>query len=582
MTSNNNSLDPEASEETPLFQSTVDAESTEESEIWEEMDRPWPASFERSVSLLSSPMFGVEEVKHFTKSPKPGNMRLADRRLMSTPIAPAGALVRPLTRNKSMDAKTNILSGDINNLNFKQTKEDLRKQAQGAAKYRARILKQQANLTQGGSAMEKKRKDSEGKATNAQCIFNMSNILMGVGLLTLPYTCKVAGTIGGIVAIVCLAFTTWRTSILIGRSLNGDSRPLAYFDDSPWTTSIKPGSSPEARMRKPISGFPDIAREAFGDVGSFLLACVLYFELFSGIGIFLVSMGDHMHTLFPGHPASIYMMGAALISAIPVILLRTARLLSYLSMVGTVATICVVVSVVLSYLVEGDITERIAQTIPDSEPPYHGAFRIDGIPLVFGLVAYCFSGHAIVPSIFCSMERPQDFEKVVNISFAIVFVSCLAVALSGYMMFGDFVLDQVTLSLEENSSAEFAMTILTYLMILTAFSKLTLTMFPLAIGMEEIFAPFLSTERAVEACSILIKVVLLFAALLVAVYVPSFSFLCSMVGMICTMIVSVIFPSAAYLRLFGPKLGYLESLVYWCFMLIGCFVAVVGTVLSVG
>jgi len=228
------------------------------------------------------------------------------------------------------------------------------------------------------------------------------------------------------------------------------------------------------------------------------------------------------------------------------------------------------------------LTEQIAVSLPNSEPPYHELWRIEGMPLAFGLVAYCFSGHAIVPSIFCSMQRPQDFEKVVNISFTIVLVSCLAIALSGYMMFGDFVLDQVTLSLEHNSSAKFAMTVLTYLMILTAFSKLTLTMFPLAIGMEEIFAPFLSTERAVEIVSILIKVVILFAALLVALYVPSFSFLCSMVGMICTMIVSVIFPSAAYLRLFGKKLTWLESLMYWCFLLVGCAISVIGSIVSVG
>jgi len=429
---------------------------------------------------------------------------------------------------------------------------------------------------------EKVRKDMDGKTTTVQCIFNLSNILMGVGLLTLPYTCKIAGTFGGIVAIVSLAFITWRTSIMVGRELNGDPRPLSYFTDSPWKTPLQPGSTPEARMRKPISGFPDIAREAFGDMGSLLLACVLYFELFSCIGIFLVSIGDHMHILFPNHPTSHYIMGTALFSGIPVILLRTARLLSYLSMVGTVATICVVGSVILSYYFEGDLTEQIAVSLPNSEPPYHELWRIEGMPLAFGLVAYCFSGHAIVPSIFCSMQRPQDFEKVVNISFTIVLVSCLAIALSGYMMFGDFVLDQVTLSLEHNSSAKFAMTVLTYLMILTAFSKLTLTMFPLAIGMEEIFAPFLSTERAVEIVSILIKVVILFAALLVALYVPSFSFLCSMVGMICTMIVSVIFPSAAYLRLFGKKLTWLESLMYWCFLLVGCAISVIGSIVSVG
>ena len=187
-----------------------------------------------------------------------------------------------------------------------------------------------------------------------------------------------------------------------------------------------------------------------------------------------------------------------------------------------------------------------------------------------------------MPSIFCSMQRPQDFEQVVNISFAIVLVSCLAVGLSGYYMFGSFVLDQVTLSLEQNSSAEFAMMILTYLMILTAFSKLTLTMFPLAIGMEEIVAPFLSTDKAMEAISILIKVVLLLAALLVALFVPSFSFLCSLVGMICTMIVSVIFPAAGYLKLFGSRLSLFEKFTYYLMIVVGALIAIIGPSLGLG
>lgn len=78
----NNTADVEANEETPLVRSTSDADSTEESQILDEMDRPWPATFERSISLLSSPIIGAEEVKHFTKSPKPGNIPLVERRRM--------------------------------------------------------------------------------------------------------------------------------------------------------------------------------------------------------------------------------------------------------------------------------------------------------------------------------------------------------------------------------------------------------------------------------------------------------------------------------------------------------------------
>ena len=135
-----------------------------------------------------------------------------------------------------------------------------------------------------------------------------------------------------------------------------------------------------------------------------------------------------------------------------------------------------VLAVVASFVLEGDITEELE---PVSTGSHHQTWNSGGLTAAFGLVAYCFSGHAIVPSIYNSMEKPHEFERVVDVTFVIVVVACLAIGLSGYNMFGDFVMDQITLSLNQHSSAPLAMDILTWLMILTAFSKLTLTMFPL-------------------------------------------------------------------------------------------------------
>lgn len=368
---------------------------------------------------------------------------------------------------------------------------------------------------------------------------------------------------------------------MLGRELNGDPRPAAYFDDSPFKTPLPPGSAPQARMRRPVRSFPEIAREAFGQTGAVILSIVLYLELFSCLCIFIVTMGDHLHILFPAISTARCMVGVAFAAAVPIILLKTARLLSYLSMVGTLATIAVVFVVVMAAVFEGDMTEQVAAKTEGAEPPYHVLFNASGLPMTFGLVAYCFSGHAIVPAIYTSMRKPQEFERVVDLTFLIVGVACFAVGVSGYWMFGSLVRDQVTLSLEHNSAAKVAMTSLTCLMILTAYSKITLTMFPLALGFEEIIAPYLSSGSASEFVSSTIKMTLLALGLAVSIYCPSFSFLCELVGMICTMTVSVIFPAAAHLKLFGSKLGFLETLMDYTFVIVGTVMAVVGTYMAV-
>lgn len=175
------------------------------------------------------------------------------------------------------------------------------------------------------------------------------------------------------------------------------------------------------------------------------------------------------------------------------------------------------------------------------------------------------------------MQKPQEFERMIDLTYGIVLVSCILVASSGYYMFGDNVEDQITISLEQESEGGILISGLTWLMILTAISKFTLTMFPLALGFEEMLTGVLPSDLAMELVDSMVKIVLIFLALAVAIFFPSFSFLCSLVGLICTMIVSVIFPALAHLKLFGTSLSTLDKIVDWSLVAGGTLVAIVGT-----
>jgi vesicular inhibitory amino acid transporter len=269
------------------------------------------------------------------------------------------------------------------------------------------------------------------KSTVLQSAFNLANILMGVGLLGLPFGFRVAGFGGAMVCLTVFGGICWRTSILIGRELNGDHRPSSYFEDNPFKSPHPPGS-PHGRLLAPITSFPDIARRAFGESGNLILSCLLYFELFSCICIFFVSIGDHLHSLFPEVGIKTLTCLVAAISLVPSILLKTPTLLSYFSMVGTVATIVVVLTVVATAVTQGSVVEEMqeiheaATGVPATLPPYT-AFDSSGLVLCLGLVAYCFSGHAIVPSIYSSMKEPQRFEEMVTWTFLVVMATCFAV-----------------------------------------------------------------------------------------------------------------------------------------------------------
>ena len=333
------------------------------------------------------------------------------------------------------------------------------------------------------------------------------------------------------------------------------------------------------RMRKPLSSFPDIARSAFGPMGNMLLSSALYFELFSCLCIFFVTLGDHLHALFPSLSTKTHMIHVAFALAVPTALLRTPRLLSYLSAVGTFASTSIVLSVFGAAVFSGDVSMEIAHRENLDVSSTHTLWKTNGLVIAFGLIAFTFAGHAIIPSIYSSMSNPKEYESMITFSFVVVTTCCLVVAVSGYYMFGSLVDDQVTLSLEKHTGSEnILISMITWLMILTAFSKFALSAFPLALGIEECFTAYISSEHVMEFVSSAIKLILIAASLAVAIFIPSFSYLCSLVGLICTMVVSVVFPAAAHLKLFGAKLPLWERVIDWIFIIAGTLITVMGTI----
>eukprot|EP00559_Dactyliosolen_fragilissimus_P002359 CAMPEP_0184862106 /NCGR_PEP_ID=MMETSP0580-20130426/6627_1 /TAXON_ID=1118495 /ORGANISM="Dactyliosolen fragilissimus" /LENGTH=707 /DNA_ID=CAMNT_0027359833 /DNA_START=66 /DNA_END=2186 /DNA_ORIENTATION=+ len=587
--------------------------STQSSDIFcdpeKELEMPWPATLERSLSILAGPTMDTKKIEAVTRSPKIiglNQMTRAKRSMKDlkrgyhTPdpspgyqtLSPEQQFMQGIKKMKSLDFSSATKKESLSKSQETLVKQEMK--AMEAKLYRQKLLNRrdlsghsnrrikrtseeyqtyspgyQKELETDSIRKEIKKDEmknghgsqQKNKASYWQCVFNMANILMGVGMLGLPYVFASAGWIGGVFVSIIFGLTAYRTSILLGRMMNGDPRPSSEFNDDPFKTPTIPGSTASARMCKPIRSFPGIARIAFGQYGNILLSIVLYFELFSCLCIFLVTMGDHLNALFPSKTVTEFQIYSAFALIIPIALLNTPTLLSYLSAVGTFATIAVVLSVLGYAISEGDVADEMKELDGIDEqtiPPYHILWRTAGLPIAFGMIAYTYSGHAIIPNIYVSMEKPREYESMIRTTFVIVFISCLVVAASGYYLFGSTVDDQITVTMEKFNNNlgtdDGGMDILTGLMILTAFSKFVLSTFPLSLGMEEIIAPSLSSDKAMEFVSIVIKLILIFLSLLVAIYVPSFSLICSLVGLICTMTVSVIFPAMAHLKIFGKSI----------------------------
>lgn len=610
-------------------QCTASEDGSEENE----MNKPWPATYERSAEILAKPIVGRDLVVKATETmhilPPTKLKRNTSLTYLNRGYRTPDPRIQSAAKNEDDGEEDDEEEGGIfqrmgivraPSLDWRPALVSPQKQQRSVEEIKAYKQKLLAKKNEAGVAEQavddqqkrpieleeeklnaiKEEKsgdkdlDAASKTSFVGCICNVANTLLGIGILSLPFVLKIAGWAGGLFALLSFGGVAWWTSILLGRELNGDPRPRHMFE-------TLPGKSPHrlrkknlgGRLRKPIKSFPAIAREAFGQKGAILLSSVMYFELFSCLAVFLVSMGDHLQTLFPSVSMTNHMILVSALLMVATVLFNTPRLISYLSVVGTFTTVAVVLSVFTAALWEGDLAQEIAEMAElkqpqphlnhDFLPPYHATWITAGLPIGYGLVAFCFSGHAVIPSIYNSMESPQRFEQMISYSFVLVLACCTTVAASGYYIFGSTVSDQITISLHDapQIDAAGAMKLLTWLMIVTVFSKFSLYMFPLALGMEEIVAPFVKTERVMEMTYTLIKFTLIVSALCVAVFIPSFAFLCTLVGLICTVIVSVIFPAAAHLKLFGPHLPVWEKCIDWLLIVVGAIFAVVGTIATI-
>lgn len=160
-----------------------------------------------------------------------------------------------------------------------------------------------------------------------------------------------------------------------------------------------------------IRTYPDIGELAFGLKGKILVATFMYLELYLVSIEFLVLEGDNLAKLFPFKSWNLFGLmkiggkqGFVLIAAfivLPTTWMRNMSVLAYVSFGGVLSSLILVVCIIWSGVDDGvGFNER--GTLLDW----------NGIPTALSLFVFCYSGHAVFPTIYTSMRDKSQFSKV--------------------------------------------------------------------------------------------------------------------------------------------------------------------------
>ncbi|DBA74354.1 TPA: hypothetical protein ACH3X1_011127 [Trebouxia sp. C0004] len=456
----------------------------------------------------------------------------------------------------------------------------------------------QTNTEAGGSSFQ-------------QALFNSVNIMLGVGMLSIPYALKEGGwaTLGvlgllwgctnytGKVLVKCQEVYCRKTSpVPLGISTTaGNKLVITQIAEEglrdinvPYATAaVLPGptsSAGEDIYREPVivqtpspcllQSYEDVGQAAFGDAGRAFITAVLYTELIGTCALFFILEGDHLQLLcqqlLGGHklPSHGTLMAVSAGLFLPTTWLPDLGALSYVGALGVVSALGLTGVVVYNF-VEGGV--HLAQTSP---------LHLHSLPVTFGLSAFVYSGHAVFPSIYRSMKDRSQYPRMLDTTYAIVGITGAFMGVAGYAMYGNKTLEEVTMNLHAGPLQLAA----TSLILVSPFTKFALTLEPVARGVEQLAQRGRRGQAAWKSSRLPARVTrtaLGLGALLLATKVPYFGYVMAVIGSFLTITVSVIFPSLCYLKLYDSEIEKKEKLLNYFIVALGVFCALSGTWTSV-
>jgi len=197
----------------------------------------------------------------------------------------------------------------------------------------------------------------------------------------------------------------------------------------------------------------------------------------------------------------------------------------------------------------------------------------------------------VFPNIYKDMRHPKKYNRAVDITYTFTFVLDIALAVTGILMFGDGVLDEITsniLELPVEYPAALSMAMVAFVAIIPL-TKTPLNARPIVTTLE-IFAGVDPRAVALQGESAgmsgltrsllksLIRIGVNSSFVFIAILIPSFDRIMAFLGSALCFSICVILPMMFYLKIYGDEVPKKERRMNQVLIVVCTIVATIGTV----
>lgn len=399
-----------------------------------------------------------------------------------------------------------------------------------------------------------------GQSTLPQTVFNSVNVLIGVGLLSLPLAVKYAGWVCGMIFLFLSAYITNYTAKLLAICLEADPSLVTYAD---------------------------VAYISFGSKARIVTSILFSLELIAACVALIVLFADSLDALLGGWS----ILGWKIFCGLVLVPLNFVplRLLSLTSILGILCAFGIVGIVFIDGLLKPTYPGSLRQPAPTYAFPQTWMT----LPLSLGLFMSPWGGHSVFPNIYRDMRHPAKYTRGLRYTYTFTYILDLAMAIVGVLMFGDDTRDEITSNILLSSGYPSALSILIVVFIaIIPLTKVPLNSRPIVSTLEILvgldprglapdshlhsLSPFLR-----NLLSIGIRILTIVIMVIVSIIFPDFDSIMALMGSALCFTICVVLPCLFYLKIYGDEITWTEKVCNWVLILIcgGC--AVVGTVWAV-
>ncbi|GAA5986499.1 hypothetical protein JCM10908_003777 [Rhodotorula pacifica] len=387
-------------------------------------------------------------------------------------------------------------------------------------------------------------------------IANMSNSILGAGIIGLPYALREAGFFSGILLLIVLGIVTdWTIRLIVLNAKMSGRRT-----------------------------YIDILDSCFGRPGRAAASFFQFAFAFGGMCAFCVIIGDTLPRVFQwlvgpdANAVTNFFISRRVVTTIltvgvsyPLSLYRDIEKLSHASALALVSMVVIVISVgVRGPTVENELKGSSSErwTLLES-----GVFE------AIGVISFAFVCHHNSLLIYGSLKQPtlDRFAQVTHVSTTLSVVACLCMSISGFLVFTDRTQGNI---LNNFSEDDWLINLARACFGLNMFTTLPLEAFVCREVAETYFWP--GDHEFNKKRHVIITSALVFSALLVSLITCDLGLILELAGGFSATALAYLFPAACFLKLSGSGEQLRpQRIAAWTCAAFGVLVMVLSTVLSI-